>query len=359
MFKFKYIISFVIIALFFIACKEPVTGPDTKVTPTDNLGMINLENPIKGQKSLFVRWESESFFSAIPSSINYTRDTIVWELVSIDDNILTIEEYRNNPIINAESSRKNRFKISLNVDIQKYYEAEITSSQTNLVFKNIREIDVDFNTNEELTFDDWRVGDLRRSLRNYSAIIRKYRIHRAEYSQLFTFVDYKNHSLLGLGGARIFDKKFGMVRSYYISSNLGLTVGYDLIREDKDEINESDDEVRFYNLRGTEWVASHAISSLGKKIDLNTNTVNNFTINFIDELRISGMSGCNIFGGSYEISKEELKINMGISTLVYCKYTEEYSNALNKSKSFIANRNRLKITTGSNEMQYIYFDLKR
>ena len=62
MLKFNHILSIILIAVIFIACKEPITGPDTKVTPTDNLGMINLENPIKGQKSLFVRWESESFF---------------------------------------------------------------------------------------------------------------------------------------------------------------------------------------------------------------------------------------------------------------------------------------------------------
>ncbi|MEI7826920.1 MAG: META domain-containing protein [Euryarchaeota archaeon] len=110
-------------------------------------------------------------------------------------------------------------------------------------------------------------------------------------------------------------------------------------------------------LEGTTW----KLTSLAIETGMN-NTVPNTTVTAkFDDGNITGSSGCNNYGGSYQLNKTEIKIESIRSTLMFCSdppgvMSQEttYLLLLKNVTAYTVSNDRLTLSNGLGDMQLVF-----
>ncbi len=125
-------------------------------------------------------------------------------------------------------------------------------------------------------------------------------------------------------------------------------------------------EPEVFQLESTEWVLYNVHYNNGDIVPIdrilgnnNTNpSFNTFELKFLEDNLLDGFSGCNAFGGTYQIKKNNIDIIMGNTTFVACKFTDEYSRILSSSTTYSADRYKLIINSSFGEFKALEFGKK-
>jgi heat shock protein HslJ len=116
-------------------------------------------------------------------------------------------------------------------------------------------------------------------------------------------------------------------------------------------------------LSGTKWQLLNLETSNGEVLPLekilnlapDEQNFSIFSLNFADDEHIGGLSGCNTFGGEYELDGKELEIEVQVSTEMACKFSGDYQYLLNQSYKYTADEHRLIIFVKGNHFRSLIF----
>ncbi|WP_339868546.1 META domain-containing protein [uncultured Algoriphagus sp.] len=102
-------------------------------------------------------------------------------------------------------------------------------------------------------------------------------------------------------------------------------------------------------LTGNTWALS---SLMGQGIDLNQFADGLPSINFLDDGKLAGFSGCNNFSGNFMLEGSGLLLNPGAITKKMCPKNgeQEFISAMNKVKELKISKDKLTLLDGANEL---------
>ncbi len=102
-------------------------------------------------------------------------------------------------------------------------------------------------------------------------------------------------------------------------------------------------------LTGNNWVLN---SLVGNSLDGSMFSGGLPFLDFMDEGRLSGFTGCNNFSGSFDLESSEIKINPGAMTKKACEGEGEdkFLSALSKVNNYKVARNKLTLMDGATEL---------
>ncbi|MFN3196443.1 MAG: META domain-containing protein [Chlorobiota bacterium] len=115
----------------------------------------------------------------------------------------------------------------------------------------------------------------------------------------------------------------------YSDNNEYSSVEFKLVSPNTDVLALSKNNWKLTNL----VLADRSVVKLDDYIDRNS-TMNNFTLKFLRNSYYEGFSGCNTYGGKYEVSNTKLEMFGGNITEAACPFSQEYNDILNKSHSY-------------------------
>ncbi len=100
-------------------------------------------------------------------------------------------------------------------------------------------------------------------------------------------------------------------------------------------------------LGGTEW---NVTSLLGKSLKADDITKGLPSLNFSDNGKLFGSTGCNNFTGSYKLDGTELSLDPGAMTKIMCpdNTEQDFLNAINQVTNVKMDRNKLNLLNGTN-----------
>lgn len=349
----KKLLILITIIIGLSACKDPGVGPgDGK--PVSDAGIIKFESPAVGQKSVYVHFLAKGYWDT-PSPINYTKDTITWEIVKqIDQNTFLIQEtlkglfFQNYPQSQQYTLVKNGGKILIFGD----------NGQTSPLLGNKDSVLLSLNNGVVIAYKDWRIGD-NFSSNEFRGYIRNYLGLGNEYDRLDIFADLTPMTYDGAGLVYIYNGKYGLVRSYFINPWIGEVNGFDLV------VKPTDDKDNPFELEGTKWRLKNVyykdgtVKEIGElaKGSNNPRAAENFKIFFMKNNEVLGMAGCKNFKGEYKAQESSLTMNITPDiTTVYCEFGEEYVASLNKSISYRVDDNRMTIKVDNNDIVALEFE---
>ncbi len=100
-------------------------------------------------------------------------------------------------------------------------------------------------------------------------------------------------------------------------------------------------------LGGTEW---NVTSLLGKTLNANDLSKGLPSLNFSDNGKLFGSTGCNNFTGSYKLDGTKLSLDPGAMTKMFCPGSTEqdFLNAINQVTNVKMDGNKLNLLNGTN-----------
>lgn len=124
------------------------------------------------------------------------------------------------------------------------------------------------------------------------------------------------------------------------------------------------EDVEEFPLENTEWVLRNVhytngeIVPIGKILgdDSENDAFNRFVLQFKEDNIVKGFAGCNTYGGTYKVEKSRIQMNAGPTTLVACKFTNDFTQILKKTTKFKADPQRLIIYTELEPFKALEFD---
>ncbi|MCB0703098.1 MAG: META domain-containing protein [Candidatus Kapaibacterium sp.] len=345
--------------LLFSACKDPNVGPDDDQNPQNDAGYIQFESPAVGQKSSFIHYYTDGYWTDTPAPIKYTKDTIHWEITKqIDGNTFEITErlageYFGDNAIN----RQIRF-ITMSKDGDKIIFTTERSTSSPLLGHR-EKLELALGNSTEYKYKGWRIDD-NNTTAPQSGYVTGYKVKDKTYDRLDFYTDFTPTHHDGFGLMFTYNSKYGMVRHYAMNPWLGDVNGFDLIRDMKKPSDSKN------NLSGTDWILKEVefkdgtIKSIEAIISTNGNAnINpNFTLSFKNDQEIYGSSGCNSFGGSYKVNGSGISIENMSSTLAYCTFTDIYMSAIRESNSFSLSNEKLVLISAHSDVKRLIFEYK-
>ena len=102
-------------------------------------------------------------------------------------------------------------------------------------------------------------------------------------------------------------------------------------------------------LTGNIWALS---SLMGQGIDLNQFADGLPSINFLDDGKLAGFSGCNNFSGNFMLEGSGLLLNPGAITKKMCPKNgeQDFISAMNKVKELKISKDKLTLLDGATEL---------
>ena len=102
-------------------------------------------------------------------------------------------------------------------------------------------------------------------------------------------------------------------------------------------------------LTGNTWALS---SLMGQSLDLNQFTGGLPSLNFLDDSKLAGFSGCNNFSGNFMLEGNGLLLDPGAITKKMCPGSgeKEFISAMNKVKDLKISKDKLTLLDGSTEL---------
>lgn len=102
-------------------------------------------------------------------------------------------------------------------------------------------------------------------------------------------------------------------------------------------------------LTGNTWALS---SLMGQGLDLNQFAGGLPSINFLDDGKLAGFSGCNNFSGSYMLEGSELLLDPGAITKKMCPGSgeQDFISAMKKVKDVKISKDKLTLLDGDTEL---------
>lgn len=136
----------------------------------------------------------------------------------------------------------------------------------------------------------------------------------------------------------------------YSDNNEYSSVEFRLVSPNSDVLALSKNNWKLTNL----VLSDRSVVKLDDYIDRNS-SMNNFTLKFLRNIYYEGFSGCNTYGGKYEVSNTKLEMFGGNMTEVACQFSQEYNDILNKSHSYNLIDGTLNIYTNHPNVKALIF----
>lgn len=102
-------------------------------------------------------------------------------------------------------------------------------------------------------------------------------------------------------------------------------------------------------LTGNTWELA---SLLGKNLDLSQFAAGIPSLNFLDEGKLSGFSGCNNFNGSFALEGTDISLDPGAMTRKACPGSgeQDFISALGKVSNLKVDKDKLTLLDGASEL---------
>jgi heat shock protein HslJ len=136
----------------------------------------------------------------------------------------------------------------------------------------------------------------------------------------------------------------------YSDNNEYSSVEFKLVSPNTDVLALSKNNWKLTNL----VLADRSVVKLDDYIDRNS-SMNNFTLKFLRNSYYEGFSGCNTYGGKYEVSNTKLEMFGGNMTEAACPFSQEYNDILNESHSYNLIDGTLNIYTNHSNVKALIF----
>lgn len=337
--------------MLFAACKDPNTGPGE---PQEDAGYIQFESPAVGQKSSFVHFYAKGYWEETPSTLTYTRDTIHWEITKqIDRNTYQITERLSGELFGDLATNRELRILTLTKKDKSILITSGRSLSSPLVGYNDSLV-LKLNNDIQYPFTDWRIGEIT-STAAYDGYVIDYKIKDKQYNKLDVYSDFTPTHRDGTGLMFAYNGKYGLVRYYGMNPWLGDVSGFDLIRD----LKKPTDELK--ELNGTKWRLKNVFYKDGsvksvKDASYDSPFADQFIAEFKDNNTIEGYSGCNTYGGTYNIDGNKITINAGSLTEAYCGFGAIYDKIMRNSTIYNAKEGTLTIYSDYEEYSGLEFE---
>lgn len=352
-FKMRALVYLFISVLILSACKDPNLGPYEEEVPKEDNGYIQFDSPAVGQQSSYVHFLASGYWGSSQSPISYTRDTIYWEVTKkIDANTFEITEKLSSNFFNIDELNKGAKIITLIKNANMVLLVGDKSASSRLMGYNDT-LELTLGNDKEYPFVDWIIGDKSKT-EPYSGYVSDYKVKDKVYDRLDFYSNFTPTYLDGTGMVFAYNTKYGMVRYYDVEPRGGDISGFDLIRHNPNAKSLVNSEWRLRNIVYNDGsVKSIEEVFWGDKDRLQDP---NFTLNIKSETEVSGFSGCNTYGGEYNLSNDTIRILNMYTTEVYCTFSNEYQSILAESTTYSSNGESLIINTSYGNVKSLVFD---
>lgn len=333
------------------ACKDPDIGPDDKQNPVDDAGYIRFDSPAVGQKSSFVHFVANGYWEKTPSPINYTRDTIHWEITKqVSKYTFEITERLAGDYFGEDAGNRPPCIIRLNIatDGVILTTNKITSSPL-LGYRDT--VELALNTDKQYPFTDWRIGD-NSDTSPYFGYVSNYNAKNNNYGRLDVYSDFTPTHYDGAGLLFAYNTEYGMVRHYGMNPWLGDISGFDLIRD----FRKPNDKL--LDLGGTKWQLKNVIYKNGSvKSIKEINPDVTYHIAFEEDKTITGVSGCNDYGGTFAAEGNKISINATSIALVVCPgLADDFDKIMSSTTTFDATESTLILNSDYKEYSGLEYE---
>lgn len=337
--------------MVFVACKDPNVGPDDNQNPIDDAGYIRFDSPAVGQKSSFIHFVANGYWEKTPMPISYTRDTIHWEITKqINKYTFEITERLSGTYFGEDASNSAPAVIKLTIATEGVILTtnNITSSP---LLGNRDTVELALNTTKEYTFKEWRIGD-NSETSPYFGYVSNYMANDYSYDRLDIYSDFTPTNYDGVGLLFAYNPKYGMVRHYAMNPWLGDISGFDLIRDIR---NPTD---KLLDLGGTKWHLKNVnYKNRTQKSLSEINPDVAYHIAFDVDNTVTGISGCNDYGGIYDIDANKISINATSIALVVCPgLGEDFDKIMNSTTTFDATESTLILNSDYKEYSGLEYE---
>lgn len=333
------------------ACKDPDIGPDDKQNPVDDAGYIRFDSPAVGQKSSFVHFIANGYWEKTPLPISYTRDTIHWEITKqVNKYTFEITELLSGDYFGEDASNSAPIIIRLTIATEGVILTtnKITSSPM-LGYRDTVELAI--NTAKEYPFTDWRIGD-NSDTSPYFGYVSNYSAKDYSYDKLDVYSDFTPTHYDGAGLLFAYNTEYGMVRHYAMNPWLGDISGFDLIRDFRKPTD------KLLDLGGTKWQLKNVIYKKGTQKSIKEiNPDVTYHIAFDVDKTLTGISGCNDYGGIYAIDGNKISINATSIALVVCPgLADDFDKIMSGTTTFDATESTLILNSDYKEYSGLEYE---